>query len=246
MRVCGLDDYRLTVASLERLGARTVTLSLQLKGVSLSALIPLSPRERDARLRATLKRQLARLTRDFPEANLKSRNPKRGSWTLDGRLPANKVRRLARQPEVAELWVSAISGRSKRSRPAKEGWFCVWGIVAIQVEGQRSGMMQVEDRLVLVKALSPEHAVARLGPTWNKYAEPYLNPAGYLVRWQCVEIKDVFALFDGQVSPKGTEVYSRLRTVKVKPEYQWRSSSAPSNEASIRSCPARQTRRRRS
>jgi len=226
MKVLGLHDYRLTVAGLERLGARTVTFSLQLKGIPLLTLTQLGPEERNARLRATLKQQLDRLTRDFPGANLKSRDPKRGSWTLDGILPANRIRRLAAQPEVAELEISAIDGR-KRARSTKEVWFCVWGLVAIQVERRRSGMMEVEDRLVVVKALSPDDAIERLRPTWTKYAEPYLNPAGYLVRWQLVEIKDVFEVFDDEFSPKGTEVYSRLRTVRVKPEYRWRPSSAP-------------------
>lgn len=226
-KVRGLHDYPHGTAGLERLGARTVGFSLQLKGVSLSTLLPLSPGERGARLQATLKRQLARLTQEFPEANLTSRDSKRGSWTLDGRLPANRIGRLARRPEVAELWVSAVDGRSKRARPAKEGWFCVWGLVAIQVERQRSGMMRVEDRLVLVRARSPDDAVKRLGPMWNRYAEPYVNPAGYLVRWRLVKINDVFELFDDHISPQGTEVYARLRTVRVKPEYQWRSSVAP-------------------
>jgi hypothetical protein len=101
MKVRGLYDHRLTVAGLKRLGARPVNFFLQLKGLPLSVLMPVSPKERDARLRARLKRQLARLTRDFPEAILKSRNPKKGSWILDGRLAANKISGLARQPEVA-------------------------------------------------------------------------------------------------------------------------------------------------
>jgi Domain of unknown function (DUF4288) len=227
MAVRGLKDYRLTVAGLEKLGMRPVTFSVQLKGVPLHTLTPLSPRRRDARLRVTLKRQLASLTRQFPEAGLKSRDARKGSWTLDGSLPANRVRRLAERPEVSELCVSAIEGHSPSARSAKAGWFCVWGVVAIQVEGQRSGMMKVEDRLVLVKASGVEDAVNRLAPAWREYAEPYLNPDGYLVRWHLVEIKDVFALFDDSVSPEGTEVYSRLRTVKLKSEYQWRPHSAP-------------------
>jgi hypothetical protein len=226
MAVRGLKDYRLTLASLERLGARPVTFSVQLKGVSLAKLMPLSPRQRNAKLRVALKRQLAKLTQQFPEAGLKSRDPKKGSWTLDGRLPADRIRRLATRPEVSELWVSAIDGRSQYSRPAKEGWFCVWGIVALQVEGQRSGRMTVEDRLVLVKAFGVDDAVDRLGTLWKQYAEPYLNPAGYLVRWQLVEIKDAFGLHEERLAPEGTEVYSRLRAVKLKPEYQWRPTSA--------------------
>jgi hypothetical protein len=231
MKVRGLDDYRLTVAGLKGFGDRTVTFSIELKGVALSVLMPFSPKERDARLRATLKRQLARLKRDFPEAKLKSRSPRKGSWTLDGRLPANKISGLARQPEVAVLRVSAIDGRSMPAPRKTERWFCVWGLVAIQVHGQRSGMMQVEDRLVLVKAFNPDDAVKRLGPTWDQYAEPYLNPSGYVIRWRFVGVKDVFQLFDQQISPTGTEVFSRLRAVKVKPEYQWRSSLSPNKRS---------------
>lgn len=196
-------------------------------GVPLAKLIALSASQRDAKLRLTLKRQLATLTLRFPEASLKSRDPKKGSWTLDGTLPANRIRRLATRPEVSELWVNAIEGRSRYSRPAKEGWFCVWGIVAVQVEGQRSGTITIEDRLVLVKASGVEAAVERLRPNWKEYAEPYLNPAGALVRWQLVEIKDVFELHEDRLAAAGTEVYSRLRTAKLTPHYQWRRSSAP-------------------
>ena len=203
MTVRGLRDFRLTVAGLERLGARPVTFSVQLRGVPLAKLTPLSPRQRDARLRATLKGQLASLTRHFPEAGVKSRDPKKGSWTLDGSLPANRIRRLAKRPEVSELWVSAIEGRSQYARPAKEGWFCVWGIVAIQVEGQRSGMMKVEDRLVLIRASDVDDAVDRLGLAWKQYAEPYLNPEGYLVRWQLMEIKDCLRTVRRQIEARG-------------------------------------------
>ncbi|MEO8682220.1 MAG: DUF4288 domain-containing protein [Vicinamibacterales bacterium] len=128
---------------------------------------------------------------------------------------------------MSKVSISAIEGRSASVPAANLAWFCVWGIVAIQVEGQRSGMMKVEDRLVLVKASGVEDAVDRLVPAWKEYAEPYLNPAGYLVRWHLVEIKDVFALCDESLSPEGTEVYSRLRTVKLKPAYRWRPNSAP-------------------
>lgn len=215
----GLEDYRLTVGGLGRLGRRTVTFSVQLKGLSLARLLPLSPREREARLRAVLKRQLAKLARRFPQAALRSRNPKKGSWTLDGDLPANQIRRLAVEPDVADVWISAISGSQRYRRRAKKAWFCVWGVVAIQVEGQRSPRMQVEDRLMLVSAYDPQDAIKCLVPAWERYAEPYLNPNGYLVRWQLVEIKDVYALCDERISPQGTEVYSRVRTVKGKPEY---------------------------
>lgn len=224
MAVRGLADYRLTAAGLARLGARPVVFSVQLLGVPLTKLVRLSPRERDARLRATLKIQLKNLVRRFPAAALRSRNPRQGSWTLDGTLPANQIGRLARQPEVADVWVTEIAGRSMRPRAAREHWFCVWGIVAIQVEGQRSATIEVEDRFVLVKAYDAQDAVSRLGPQWERYAEPYLNAHGYLVRWQLIEIRDVCRVHDERLSPEGTEVYSRLRTVKMKPAYRWQRS----------------------
>lgn len=221
MVVHGLEDYRLNVAGLAKLGARPVNFSVQLTGVPLARLMPLSPKDRDATLRATLKRQLARLVRRFPEAALRSRNLRKGSWTLDGTLPANQIQRLASQREVANVSITAIAGRSKRRRPAREEWFCVWGVVAIQVEGQRSGKVDVEDRFVLLKARDDQDAVNRLRPQWELYAQPYLNPSGRLVRWQLVAIKDVYSVPDENPSPKGTEVYSRLRTVRMKPEYRW-------------------------
>jgi hypothetical protein len=82
-------------------------------------------------------------------------------------------------------------------------------------------MIEVEDRLVLVTAHSFQDATERLAPAWKEYAEPYLNPNGYLVRWQLVEIKNVYSLPDDTLSPAGTEVYSQLRTVKLKSEYRW-------------------------
>lgn len=38
------------------------------------------------------------------------------------------------------------------------------------------------------------------------YAEPYLTPDGYLVRWQLISIRDVRAPFDEAIVPRGTEV----------------------------------------
>jgi hypothetical protein len=43
-----------------------------------------------------------------------------------------------------------------------------------------------------------------------------------LARWQLISIEDVYALFDDAIDPRGTEVYSKLRTVRMRPEYRWR------------------------
>jgi len=226
--VLGLDDYGLTLTRLGHLGARSVFFSLQLKGRRLPALLRFPPRRRDAELRVTLKQQFKSLARRFPEAGLSSRDEQKGSWTLDGQLPANRIHALALRPEVTALAITAIDGRSvKRSQP-KLAWHCVWGVVAIQVEGRRAGRIDLEDRFLLVKAYDSEDATNRLRREWERYATPYLNPYGYLVRWQLVVVKDVYALGDDEISDHGTEVFSRIRSVKMKPEDRWFGISATS------------------
>jgi hypothetical protein len=73
-----------------------------------------------------------------------------------------------------------------------------------------------------VKANDTDDAQRRLQRMWTRYAEPYMNPDGYLVRWQLISIRDVYALFDEAIDPRGSEVYSKLRTVRMRPEYRWR------------------------
>ena len=73
-----------------------------------------------------------------------------------------------------------------------------------------------------MKANDAADAQRRLQRMWTRYAEPYMNPDGYLVRWQLISIRDVYALFDEAIDPRGTEVYSKLRTVRLRPEYRWR------------------------
>ena len=99
-------------------------------------------------------------------------------------VPANLVVRLANRREVRDVFLDAIQGRSPRPHARSRRWFCVWGVVAIQIEGRIRGSLSLEDRLVVVKARDPEDAKSRLERMWTHYAEPYLNTDGFLVRWQ--------------------------------------------------------------
>ncbi len=104
-------------------------------------------------------------------------------------------------------------------------------MVAIQIESQVDGTVHVEDRLVLVKARDIEEAKRRLQRVWSRYAEPYMNSAGYLVRWQLIAIRDVQELSDGTIDPRGTEVYSQIRRVRMRPEYRWHPSRARASQS---------------
>jgi hypothetical protein len=228
-RVFGLDAFGLSLPALTRLGSRKVRFSVQLAGKTVNQLWHHAPKRRDELLRQALAQQLVRLRRDFEGIEFISRGKNRASWTIDTCMPARLVGKVAAKPYVKEVTLDTIEGRRrKRVRPTL-GWFCVWGVVAIQIEGQSDGFLDLEDRLVIVKAWSAEDAQHRLESSWRSYAEPYMNREGALVRWQLVSVQDVYGLFDDVISPRGTEVYSRLRKARLRPEHHWspRSQDAP-------------------
>ncbi len=73
-----------------------------------------------------------------------------------------------------------------------------------------------------MRAQDEDHAQRKLEREWLKYATPYLNPDGYLVRWQLVNVREVYELFEASLDPRGTEVFSRLRKARLRPEHRWR------------------------
>jgi hypothetical protein len=221
-RIVGLDDFGLTPARLSRLGRRVVRVSIHLRGKAVTSLWHLRPRQRDAALRATLATQLEHLRLAFPEIEFVPRGKDKPSWTIDAVVTADQVVELASRRQVKYLMLDTIEGRRKKVRRAGLGWFCVWGVVAIQIEERVKGSLTVEDRLVLVKANDLEDAKRRLERMWSRYAEPYMNPNGYLVRWQLISIRDVYELPDRAIVSHGTEVYSKLRQTRMRPEYCWR------------------------
>jgi hypothetical protein len=117
--------------------------------------------------------------------------------------------------------VDAIAGRPRRRAWPSRSWFCVWAVLAIQIEGRRKGMVTVEDRLVLVKALGAADVEKRVRRKIHRETEPYFNSDGELLRCQLVSVKDALASFDAAIDPDGAEMYSRLRRTHMRPELTW-------------------------
>lgn len=220
-RIYGLADFKLNRTQLKRLGARPVSLSIHQRGPALSRLFELRPSRRQKRIRDVLRAHLVQLQRAWPDAGITARGSGRHPWTLDAVVPASAVDRLAAEPGVSNVWVHKIRGIRPRRFRRQARLFCVWGSVAIQIENRTRGLVHIEDRLVLVKASSKEGAKKRLIKEWREYAAPYLNSRGELVRWKLVEVPDVYELFDEEIDPNGTEVYSRIRSKLMKPLYVW-------------------------
>ena len=220
-KIHGLAAYRLSLSRLKSLGARPVGLSIQLKGLAVARLAKLRPKERRLRNDEACREGLKRLRRRWPEIDIEVRGAERSPRTLDAVVPAAAVARLAAESAVSYVWVQKVRGLPRRRQKRRKEFFCVWGSVAIQVEGRRRGLVDVEDRLVLVKAFSPGDAQKRLLKAWRQYAEPYLNYRGELVRWQLVEVLDVYSVWEDEIDPAGTEVYSRIRSKRMKRKYRW-------------------------
>ncbi len=217
----GLEDYRLKLGDLRRLGERPVEVSISLHRPDFKPLFPLPPKERNAWLHEFLSQALERVRSRWPGTAIVPRG-KNLPWTSDSTLAARHLPEILRYPDLSSVFVEKIHGLRRKRAPRQLSFFAVRGRVAIQVEGQIDGLMSMEDRIVLVRAFSFEDAERRLKREWESYAEPYLNPDGEMIRWQLVEIEDVYELDTNEIDPRGTEVYSRLSRHRVRPELVWR------------------------
>jgi hypothetical protein len=162
-RIIGLDVFGLTGATVLRLGARPVHLSIQLTGETVSKLWHLRPKQRDATLRETLAKQPHHLRRDFPAVEFVSRGKDKPSWTIDAVAPANQLPALASRWSVKTLMIDTIEGRRPRVRRPSLAWFCVCGVVAIQIEGQIKGSLDLEDvaeRSHAINAFKPSRSTS--------------------------------------------------------------------------------------
>jgi hypothetical protein len=223
VRIVGLVRFGLTPTRLKRLGDRLVHISVQQRGLTAKTLRPFRPAERRARLGVCLRRGLKSLIARWPDAKFTARGNGKHPWTLDAVVPARIVERLAGTPGMEFVFVNSVRGlRAKQSARVRR-WFCVWCCMAIQIEGRRRGMISVEDRLVLVEARSAKEAEAGVVRQFRRTHEeaPYLNGAGYFVRWKLTGIEDTYELLDKEIDPGGTEVYSRMGARRMRAADRW-------------------------
>ena len=132
-RIIGLDAFGLTGAALLRLGPPPVRLSIQLTAETMSKLWHLRPKQRDATLRETLAKPLHHLRRDFPAVELVSRGKDKPSWTIDAVVPQISYLPWQADGTSRTLMIDTIEGRRPRVRRPSLAWFCVSGVVAIQI-----------------------------------------------------------------------------------------------------------------
>ena len=220
-RIFYLDQFGLSLSALRALGKTQVTISVQQRGPDIGVLRPHAPARRARMMREHLHLGLSRIRDAWRGGEVTLRGDVRLPWTIDGRTTARNAWAIAGLEGVDFIFLHAVDGfRRKRQKP-KLGLYTVWGLVAVEVEGQTSGYQEVEDRLVLVRASSEEDACARLEQNWEAYAAPGMNRDGEFFRWKLEKIVDVYELMDHEINLNGTEVYSRLRRRRVRPGDAW-------------------------
>lgn len=234
-RVTGLENLKLTEAAFRRLGTREVRAFVHLRTYDVSPEVkglPIPQRlnymiERADRWVDGLRRRYQRLSLQKRDVSLSGSGVRR--WSL---LPSSleflgsvsEILEIARSAGVRSVHIARVAGYPpQRQSPSPAlAWYCVRALVVIRVEHARSGLQNIEDRFVLVRASSFEDAKKRLRKQWRDYAAPYLNSNGQMVSWMLDKVVDVYQTGETELDPAGAEVYSKLGKRRMRPEYIWR------------------------
>jgi hypothetical protein len=150
-------------------------------------------------------------------------------------LPLNQLPALLAQPVVASISVEAIDGLKIQEIAPEPSFWCLLARFAIQIEHETGGLQKYEMRHLLVRAFTLEEAEAKLVPSFARYEEPYLNNAGYLVRWHFEAFVDSYQLDVSAgadfLSAEGVEVFSSLHQRRLQPAMEWHPETPPANRA---------------
>jgi hypothetical protein len=220
--ITGLDRYGLTASSLFRLGLSAVLVRVHVLHPNQKRLFNLPPDKRKERMDELKRRHYETLLEHWPGEKPQRIGSRRSPSGLLGWLAAKDFAKLSGLP-IESIWVEKIEGRKPvpKKRGSVPNYYGIWARYAIQVEGYRSGMQSYEERILLVRANTAEEAEEIVRKDSAGYAEPYLNPNGEMVCWALEKIVDIYDTGSSEVTKRLFEVYSELRSRRMKPERGW-------------------------
>lgn len=228
--IVGLDEYNLTRKELYGLGETPVQVEAYTRNspdvypgrARFRRLLARSPKERRAavrqwRIRHCDKLRVALSPREFTVLYYNGDPVGVRGW-----LPARDVRRVFTGDEIQTLRLLRIKGMAReRSARKTPEWFAVKARFAKQIEDETKGMQMYEDRILLVKARSPTEAARKAMREFREYEAPTLDVTGHFFRLGFETILDVYDLINSPLDPNGTEVYSEIKTRRMKSAYEW-------------------------
>jgi len=129
--------------------------------------------------------------------------------------------------DYIEIFIDAIADAVKMEDSSQNTsrYYAIKMTVVIEIEGLLSKKQSIEERIVVIRALSFQEAYDKLEKNKDNYTTTYLNPNGHFVRWRIESFDDCYSTdaltikdFD---NPDGVEVYSKLKSRKSKQQIAW-------------------------
>jgi hypothetical protein len=219
-----LAPWGLAESELAALAAEAVVrFSLAYPGYQ--AVLAYPPAERKKRISAQLRANYQALKAALPPGPFEKLGSHYRPVGIRRRLPVRQLPGLLALAAVEAIWVEEVEGRTPQPPAAELRCWSIKARFAVQVAHETTGLQLVEERILLIAALDEEQARQKLAPTFAGYAQPYLNAAGHLVRWQFEAFLDAYEVaagpLAGQLSAEGLEVFSQTSHRRLTPELAW-------------------------
>lgn len=219
--IYGLDDYSLSLKELVSLKDRTVKLRAHIAYIDRKPLFPFTPEIRKKKLNEVEKGLFNKLRDIWPSKDYTVIGSKKRPGGISGQVRATDIRKFINKNFLQDISIEEIEGMRKRKLRKEKSWFAVKAHFEIQIEGQTKGFQEVEERIVIVRAVDCKDAQKRLIKNFKEYDEPYLNKYGEMVRWHFEKVIDIYEMNVDTIDPKGTEVFYEFIRRRMKPEYEW-------------------------
>jgi hypothetical protein len=223
-----LEPWGLSQADLSTL-PQLASVRVNLTYPGYQAVIQLAPRERVKQIDAHYRQAYQQLVSLLPVTLFTRIGSRVRPTGLAASLSLNQLSLLAQQSFVRDITIEAIEGLTPKETALEPSFWYLRARFAVQIENETKGMQTYEDRLLVIKAFTEEEAKQRLLPSFETYAEPYLNSAGLLVRWQFETFIDSYCTSvqsaDAFLSEQGVEVFSTLNNRRLRAEMEWKPNS---------------------
>lgn len=242
-RLGGLEAFGLTLEQLIELGSRPVTFEIHIatppdvypSKARLRWLLRESPQRRRALVHAWRVKKYDRLRAEVPFASDAYERIEFNGDPVGMRVtaPAATIGKLSRLQHAQSVQVKGIHGRrARRPRRASEQLYAVKARFVTQVEGQRTGLQEIEDRIIVVMASSRARAELQVRRLCAKDEGVTLLTSGHFRRRVFEKVLDVCEAPDDAFDPAGTEVYYEFAKRRLARRDAWpsRARSEPKPE----------------
>ncbi|GAB3722231.1 hypothetical protein GCM10027594_02870 [Hymenobacter agri] len=223
--ILGLDEWGLTPEVLPELH-NLAKVHIIVPYPHYSTVLTYPPAERTRRIAAQMRQSFTALKAVLGNAGIEKTGSHFRPIGAKVTVPLSRLSYLLAADAVENISIESVEGFNRKKASPKS---CFWSIkarFAIQIENETGGLQKYEDRIMLVLAQDEEDAQRKLLLGFEKYAEPYLNAAGLLVRWQFERFLDAYSTdvvsLKAFLSDEGVEVFSELGNRKLQPGMEWK------------------------